>query len=92
MTLTIEIPSDIESQIFKNALRGDKKAVQKLLIDVITPTVESIIAQAETDLSDAAFEKVSEQLVKDFSTSSGSDYQPLSDYAISRKSIYANHP
>ena len=91
MTLTIEIPSEVASQILSNASRGDRKAVQKLLIDAITPAVESIMEQAEKDLSFDEFEKLSEKLINEFITSSGPDHQPLSDYAVSREGIYEDH-
>lgn len=91
MAITVEIPSEIESQIFNSASRGDKKAIQNLLLNALAPTVNFVINQASENLTDDRFENLSKQLVEKFAEYVGSEHKPLSGYAASRDGIYEDH-
>ena len=43
MTITVQIPLDIEMQIREKASRGDTDAVRHLLLEALAPTVEAWI-------------------------------------------------
>ncbi len=91
MAIIVEIPSEIESQIFNNASRGDIKAIQNLLLDAIVPTINRAMDQTSESLTDDRFENLSKQLVENFSQYAGPEHKPLSDDTISREGIYQDH-
>ena len=94
MTITVEIPDDIERQIRENAARGDTDAVHQLLLEALTPTVEALITGKKTPstLSNEEFERLANQLVDTFMEYVDPDCPPLSDYAVRREGIYEGHP
>lgn len=92
MTITIEIPHDIEMQIRKHAARGNVDAVRHLLIEALGPTVEALIrCHTSSQLSDDEFEALADQLADEFMAYVGPDCPPLSDYAVSREGLYEDH-
>jgi antitoxin ParD1/3/4 len=92
MTITIEIPHDIETQIRENAARGNADAVRRLLIEALGPTVEALIrSHTSSQLSNEEFEVLADQLADEFMEYVGPDCPPLSDYAVSREGLYEGH-
>ena len=92
MTITIEIPPDIEMQIRENAARGNVDAVRHLLIEALGPTVEALIrSHTSSKLSDEEFEALADQLADEFMEYVGPDCPLLSDYAVSREGLYEDH-
>ena len=92
MTITIEIPHDIEMQIRENAARGNADAVRHLLIEALGPTVEALIrSQTSLQLSNEEFEALADRLADEFMEYVGPDCPPLSDYAVSREGLYEDH-
>ena len=43
MTITVQIPPDIETQIRENASLGNTETVRRLLLDALVPTVEALM-------------------------------------------------
>jgi antitoxin ParD1/3/4 len=92
MTITIEIPQDIERQIHENIARGNADGVRRLLIEALGPTVEELMqSHTPSTLSDAEFELLADQLADEFMEYVGPDLPPLSDYAVSREGLYEDH-
>jgi antitoxin ParD1/3/4 len=92
MTITIEIPHDIEMQIREKAARGNADAVRRLLIEALGPTVEALIRRhTSSKLSDEEFEVLADQLADEFMEYVGPDCPPLSDHAVSREGLYEGH-
>ncbi len=92
MTITLEIPHDIEMQIRENAARGNADAVRHLLIEALGPTVEALIrSHISSQLSNEEFETLADQLADEFIEYVGPDCPPLSDYAVSREGLYEDH-
>ena len=90
MTITIQIPPNIERQIRKNVSLGETDAVRRLLLEVLEEAVETLISN-NPQLSDDEFEALADQLVDEFMVSVGPDCPPLSDYAVSREGLYEGH-
>jgi hypothetical protein len=55
-------------------------------------TKEMETEQPGAYLEDVAFEATADQLADELAKSAGSDMPKLSDYAVSRASIYEDHP
>ncbi len=92
MTITLEIPHDIEMQIRENAARGNADTVRHLLIEALGPTVEALIrSHTSLKLSNEEFETLADQLADAFMKYVGPDCPPLSDYAVSREGLYEDH-
>lgn len=92
MTITVQIPPDIEMQIREKAFRGDKDAVRLMLLEAIGHTVEALINNnTQSKLSDDEFEVLADQLADEFMACIGPNCPPLSDYAVSREGLYEDH-
>jgi antitoxin ParD1/3/4 len=92
VTITIELPEEVEAQLRESVARQDAEGVRRLLAAAVTPTVEALLRQPPAELSDADFETVADQLAEELSAYRGPNAPALSDEAISREGIYADHP
>lgn len=92
MKITLELPSDIEAQLRERVIRRDVKAVRRLLTEALTPTIEALLREKSEELTDEEFEAVSDQLADELAASLGPQKPLLSDDAVSREGIYADHP
>lgn len=92
MKITLELPSDIEAQLRESVTRHDVKAVRRLLTEALTPTIEALLREKSEELTDEEFEAVADQLADELTASLGPKTPLLSDDAVSREGIYADHP
>jgi antitoxin ParD1/3/4 len=92
MQITLELSPDIEVQLRESVAHGDADAVRRLLVEVLTPTVEALLQETPAELTNAEFEAMADQLTDELTTSLGPHVPSLSDYAISRAGIYEDHP
>ena len=90
MTITVQIPPNIERQIRKSMSLGETDAVRHLLLEILEATVEALMSN-NPQLSDDEFEALADQLADEFMVSVGPDCPPLSDYAVSREGLYEGH-
>ena len=90
MTITVYIPPDIEKRLNENISNGDKDGVRHLLVDAIEPKVEELLNN-KAQYSVEELQSMLDQLIEEFMTCVGPDVPPLSDYALSREGIYADH-
>lgn len=91
MTITVHIPPEIEKELNENISVGDKDAVRHLLVDALEPTVHELMNN-KRQYSVEELMTMLDQLADKFMEYVGPDVPPLSDYAISREGIYADHP
>jgi antitoxin ParD1/3/4 len=100
MTITVQIPSNIEMQIREKASRGNIDAVCHLLVEALGPTVEALINNntppissgcSTSNLSNDEFESLADQLADEFMACVSPNCPPLSDYAVSREGLYEEH-
>lgn len=92
MQITLELSPDIEVRLRESVAHGDAEAVRRLLVEVLTPTVEALLHEMPTELTEAEFEAVADQLADEFMADRGPNAPSLSDYAVSREGIYEDHP
>jgi antitoxin ParD1/3/4 len=94
MTITVEIPHDVEKQIQESIAHGDIKAARQLLQESVLPTVEAAIMDntASAELSYEEFEKMANKLADMAEEYIDPNCPPLSDYAVSREGIYEGYP
>jgi antitoxin ParD1/3/4 len=92
MQITLELSPDVEVRLRQSVAHGDAEAVRRLLVEVLTPTVEALLRETPAELIDAEFEVVADQLADELTTSLGPNAPSLSDYAVSRAGIYEDHP
>jgi antitoxin ParD1/3/4 len=90
MTITVQVPPDIERQIRKSVSLGEIDAVRHLLLEVLEAEVETLMSN-NPQLSDDEFEALADQLADEFMVSVRPDCPPLSDYAVSREGLYEGH-
>ena len=75
----------------ESAAHGDAEAVRRLLVEVLTPTVEALLQETPAEFTDAEFEVVADQLADELAANLGPNAPSLSDYAVSRAGIYEDH-
>ena len=92
MKITLELPPEIEAQLREGLTRHDADTVRRLLVEAVAPVVESLLRDTPSELTDAEFERVADQLVDELAVCLGPNASSLSDYAISREGIYEDHP
>ena len=94
MIITLELPPDMEAKLREGAARQDEETVRRLLTEAVAPTVEALlrdpshgIARRADGLTDAEFESLADELVNMTPA-----LPTLPDEAVSRESIYEDHP
>ncbi|MBI3247821.1 MAG: hypothetical protein HYZ50_15055 [Deltaproteobacteria bacterium] len=92
MQLTLELSSDIEVRLRESVAHRDADAVRRLLVEVLTPTVEALLQETPAELTDAEFAVVADQLADELTAGLGQHVPSPSDYAVSRAGIYEDHP
>lgn len=92
MTITLDLPPLMEKQIEESIAQRDSQRLQRLLIDAIPFTVARLISLSGHQLTKEEFKQLSFQLINEFSIPYGKNSPLLSDYAVSRESIYEDHP
>ncbi len=84
MIITIEMSSEQELQLRDGIAQQNQENVQKLLAHLLAPTVEDLLRQEIAEPTYDEFEK----LLDEFSMSYANDVPLLSEYAVSRASMY----
>lgn len=92
MQITLELSPDIEVRLRESVAHGDTDAVRRLLVELLTPTVEALLQETPAEVTDTEFEAVADQLADELTASLGPNVPSLSDYAVSRAGIYEDHP
>ena len=92
MQITLELSSDTEARLRESLTRGDAEAVRRVLAEVLTPTVETLLQEVPTELIEVEFEAMADQLADELRADLGPSAPTLSDYAVSREGIYEDHP
>ncbi|WP_193194720.1 hypothetical protein [Nostoc sp. MG11] len=91
-TIKLELSPELERKLRESIARHDAESIRKLLADAFAPTVEALLQQTHNQQNYDDFELVADQLADEFAASVGSNIPMLSDYAVSRESIYEDHP
>ena len=98
MTITIEIPDNIEKQVQKSVAHGDMETARQLLLETISPTIEACIInnamqpELPPQPSYEEFKALLDKLTDLAEQYIDPNLPPLSDYALSREAIYEGHP
>ena len=92
MTITVELPFEIEAQLHEGVAHRDIDTVRNLLVEVFTPTVEALMQETLTELIDIEFEAIADQLADELIACTRPNPPSLSDDAVSREGIYEVHP
>lgn len=98
MTITVQLPPEVEAELRARAARNDAAAVRDLLTHAVAPAVDAAVAdllhpssdpppvRRADGLTDAEFEALADELA-----GLGPDLPPLPDEAFGRESLYADH-
>jgi hypothetical protein len=93
MTITLEIPPEVERAIREEAAQGNLDAVRRLLVEALNPAVDAWVRRQASDIRhDSEFERLSDQLADLFEEYVGPACTPLSDDAIGREGLYEDFP
>lgn len=94
VTVTVELTPIQEKKLRTGLALQDEESVRQLLLDAIEPTIVDLFKEAETTETkgEAEWNQLSVLLTEELAARLPSDFQELSDYAVSREGIYAEHP
>jgi hypothetical protein len=90
VTITLELPPQLEGQLRDALAQGDLGTARRLLADALMPTIEAMLREAEPPLSDAEFEALADELADEWEADGGGVVLP--DEALNREGIYQDHP
>lgn len=91
LTITLDLSPEVEAKLQEKIAQRDSEGVRRLLADALTPIVENLLRQITEELSEDDFELLMEQLADDWASYMKPGTPVLSDYAVSRASIYEDH-
>ncbi|NDJ20783.1 hypothetical protein GS682_03820 [Nostoc sp. B(2019)] len=91
-TIKLELSPELEQKLRESIANRDAESIRKLLADAFAPTVEALLWQTHNQQNYDDFEAVADQLADQFAACVGLNTPVLSDYAVSRESIYEDHP
>ncbi|GEM_PF-606828 len=92
MTITLELPPEVQASLRAKIAGRDAKSVRQLLADAMAPIVEILLQPPPNQLNDDEFEATADLLADELTASCKSNTPVLSDYAVSRAGIYEDHP
>lgn len=88
MKIVLDVPIEVEARLRGGGSRPSPEAVRQWLADALAPTVAALLQDAPPRVSDAEFEALADELT----TQLGPDIPSLTDDAVTRAGIYADHP
>ena len=77
MRITLELSPVVEGQLRESVAQRDADAVRRLLVEVLTPTVETLLQETPTELTEAEFEATADQLADTLTVDMQNDHQAL---------------
>lgn len=93
LSVTIDLSAETEAELRRSIEHGDSERVRQVLAAALMPTVEALLQQPGTPTqSDEQWDDLADELVQTFASAAPVDAPGLSDCAVSRASIYENHP
>lgn len=91
-TITLELSPELEQKLRESIVRRDDRGMRQLLADAFAPTVEALLGKIPNQPNDDEFEVLADRLADEFASCFDSGIPMLSDDALSRASIYGEHP
>ncbi|NJL27539.1 MAG: hypothetical protein HC897_06390 [Thermoanaerobaculia bacterium] len=92
MTITLELSADDERRLRECAAHQDVQAVRQLLFQAVDSAVERLLQRLSRKPAKPDFQTLADRLAERFAASNRPDHRPLTDDAVSREGIYADHP
>lgn len=93
-TITLQLTPELEQKLQESIARQDAFSIRQLLADALAPTVEALLSKKTSNnkLKDEdELEAGLDRFLDEIKHRNGS-IPTLSDYALSRESIYEEHP
>jgi len=87
MTITLKLSSEQEHRLLEGAAQQDAQAVREVLLQAVDSTVESLLHTSVRRPQTSAFSALLDKIAAELPNAPA-----LSDDAVSRAGIYADHP
>lgn len=91
MVLAIELSPEQEERFRKGIAKHDEPQVREVLTHALDEYVQSLFHSIPQKLTEQEWDQLADELVE-LVESGRQSSAPLSDYALSREGIYADHP
>lgn len=94
MTLTITLDlSPLEEQALRQGIADhNSEIVRRLLLEALEPTVSDLLSYSDKSTNEQRWQELTTQMHEIVAAALPKDFKGLSDYAVSREGIYAEHP
>ena len=92
MTITLELPPEVEAELWAEIRGRDADGVQRLLAHALAPSVAALLQQTVDELTDSEFEATADRLADELAACRPFCAPSLSEFAMSRAGIYQDHP
>jgi len=101
LNVTLILSPEAEEKLRESIAQKDAESARRVLAEAIAPTVENLLSDSEVvelerkspaELSYEEFESLVDQMLEETDRMIKPGTPPLSDYALSRESIYEDYP
>ncbi|MDL1898866.1 iron-containing alcohol dehydrogenase [Anaerolineae bacterium CFX7] len=92
MVLAIELTPEQEERFRLGVAQRDESQVRDVLVVAMEDYMQSLLRFAPLKLTEQEWDHLADELVELVETGRQDSAQPLSDFALSREGIYADHP
>ena len=92
MTVVLHLTPEMESRLQQGVADRNLDLVRQVLHEAVEPTLETFFVGRQGELTIEEFEQLLDEMAEIAAEELPPDWQGLSDYALTRESIYEDHP
>ncbi len=92
MTITLKLSTEQERLLREGAASADTQAMRSVLLQAIDSTIEKLLRLSVEATPVQDFEALADNLAEQFAATAAADHRPLPNEAMTRESIYGDHP
>lgn len=92
MVLAIELTPEQEERFRLGVAQRDESQVRDVLAVAVEDYLQSLLRFTPPELTEQEWDNLADELIELVETGRQDAAQPLSDFAVSREGIYADHP
>lgn len=88
LTIQVKISKETEAELKRSLESHDQGRVRELLHSALEPVIDEILETNTLRLDSVTWNRLADELIEYVAAKQPADAPPLSDYAVSRESIY----
>ncbi len=92
LTVTLDLSPTEEQELRQGIADHNSEIVRRLLLGALEPTVANLLSYSIESTNEQRWQELTAQMHKIVAAALPKDFEGLSEYAVSREGIYAEHP